>query len=220
MPAVKTFRPHTAGSFFRAIHLGFNFVLTTCASYRIKDLEKSHVDTIIKSSPDKIVLGLSSFFDDDTARKLPFASSESNHDPISSSRFQMKESDLIEALKNMAGIGCYFCHSNDEHTEIVVKSILKGSPADQDGRIKVGYVVVSVNSKIFIGRSLPELAMALLGPPGTPVRIVLRTPMAPSRTPVSGANRADASGYTTSYIDVTLFRRETEKLLKFETTVV
>ena len=67
----------------------------------------------------------------------------------------------------MSVMSCAF--GQDDANVLLVKSVLKGSPSQMTGQVRVGDAVVSVDGCDCYGFSLAELAEKLLGHPGTEV---------------------------------------------------
>uniref|UniRef100_A0A6T8JNH4 PDZ domain-containing protein n=1 Tax=Hemiselmis andersenii TaxID=464988 RepID=A0A6T8JNH4_HEMAN len=79
------------------------------------------------------------------------------------------------AAAEKVGIGAYFQRSTSDSNGLAVKSLLKGSPAQRNGRIAVGDVVLSVNGDKVYGKKLADLAGVLLGPTGSKVSMTFRS---------------------------------------------
>mmetsp|Transcript_8873 Transcript_8873/g.21948 ORF Transcript_8873/g.21948 Transcript_8873/m.21948 type:complete len:157 (-) Transcript_8873:83-553(-) len=71
--------------------------------------------------------------------------------------------------KARVGIGAYFQRDKALDSVLSVKSLLKGSPAQQCAKITVGDHILAVNAISVEAFSLAELAEKLLGPTGSVV---------------------------------------------------
>lgn len=103
--------------------------------------------------------------------------------------------------EEVVGIGAYFCPLQLNSHLMVVKSLLPGSPAKRCGKILAGDAIVSINGTDTRGKRLPELAIHMLGAPGTPLDLVFfHSPSCFENTPHS---TVDSEG---SYFNVRLKR--------------
>jgi C-terminal processing protease CtpA/Prc len=75
----------------------------------------------------------------------------------------------LQGEKARVGIGAYFQRDKDIDSVLSVKSLLKGSPAQQCNKIAVGDHIMAVNGASVESFSLAELAEKLLGPTGSVV---------------------------------------------------
>ena len=95
---------------------------------------------------------------------LPYSST--GPDPLN---YHAKDS---VSTKAKAGVGILFSENTDPYTgrsQVVVKKIFPGGPAEATGLVKEGDMLTDVNGEDVVGKTLNELAEAIPGPPETPI---------------------------------------------------
>mmetsp|Transcript_39270 Transcript_39270/g.76821 ORF Transcript_39270/g.76821 Transcript_39270/m.76821 type:complete len:175 (-) Transcript_39270:601-1125(-) len=78
-------------------------------------------------------------------------------------------------MQEKVGVGVYFASSANEPGTLIVKSIIKGSPAFKSNKISVGDTVLMVDGTSVVGKQLAGLAELLLGKPGTQVKLTFKS---------------------------------------------
>lgn len=95
---------------------------------------------------------------------LPYSST--GPDPLN---YHAKDS---VSAKQKAGVGILFSENTDPYTgrsQVVVKKIFPGGPAEATGLVKEGDMLTDVNGEDVVGKTLNELAETIPGPPETPI---------------------------------------------------
>ena len=98
----------------------------------------------------------------------------------------------IPDLQGKLGVGLVF--RKDPYGLFHVLTIAQGSPAEASAVINKGDVLMNVNGQAVVGMSLAQIKAQIVGPPGTPVKLVFERPL----------------GSTTSRYEVCLFRGHTK----------
>mmetsp|Transcript_29759 Transcript_29759/g.69951 ORF Transcript_29759/g.69951 Transcript_29759/m.69951 type:complete len:394 (-) Transcript_29759:529-1710(-) len=73
-----------------------------------------------------------------------------------------------------AGVGLIFVEGLDMNRSIAVMTFVRGGPAERDGQIKVGDIIVQVDGHTVEGEPLNVVRQLILGPPGTKVKLAFR----------------------------------------------
>jgi C-terminal processing protease CtpA/Prc len=93
----------------------------------------------------------------------------------------MGRNAIATGLPNMQGkLGVGIIFRKDPYGLLHVLTIAKGSPAEGCGVISKGDVLMNVNGHPAVGMSLAQVKSAIVGPPGTPVKLILERPQGSS----------------------------------------
>ncbi|XP_070196024.1 multiple PDZ domain protein-like isoform X6 [Littorina saxatilis] len=169
----------------------FNSPSTTVAAATNSFLPSSFVDGIQSTTPDRLIKAKSeqalSTTDCPPAAAALNKGKSRSLEPLTGLAMWSSEPVVIELEKGDRGLGFsildYQDPMNPNETVIVIRSLVPGGVAQQDGRLVPGDRLMFVNSINLEQASLDEAAQALKGAPKGIVRIGVAKPLPLSETP-------------------------------------